>query len=133
MAVDHDELVAADGQRQAWTKLMGRGGRPEVPHDLDRAVDAYARLSADLEWLGARLAGTAGGGRFLTDPIVLVADRLVSLGVGYCKAGATPGTVTSCTAQPVAPCTVNASSTCPIQATFTGSASIHSVMSLERP
>ena len=71
----HDELVAADGQRQAWNKLMGRGGRPEVPHDLARAVDAYARLSADLEWLGARLAGTAGGGRFLTDPIILVSER----------------------------------------------------------
>jgi hypothetical protein len=75
----HDELVAADGQRQAWNRLMGKGGRPEVPPELDRAVDAYARLSADLEWLGARLAGTAGGGRFLTDPIVLVAERLDAL------------------------------------------------------
>ncbi|HHU11086.1 MAG TPA: DUF4011 domain-containing protein, partial [Intrasporangiaceae bacterium] len=75
----HDELVAADGQRLAWNKLMGKGGRPEVPHDLDRAVDAYARLSADLEWLGARLAGTADGGRFLTDPIVHVAERLDAL------------------------------------------------------
>ena len=75
----HDELVAADGQRQAWNRLMGKGGRPEVPHELAKAVDAYARLSADLEWLGARLAGTAGGGRFLTDPIVLVAERLDAL------------------------------------------------------
>lgn len=75
----HDELVAADGQRQAWNRLMGKGGRPEVPVDLDKAVDEYARMSADLEWLGARLAGTADGGRFLTDPIVLVAERLDAL------------------------------------------------------
>ncbi|MDO5504248.1 MAG: AAA domain-containing protein [Actinomycetia bacterium] len=75
----HDELVAADGQRQAWNRLMGKGGRPEVPPRLGEAVEAYARLSADLEWLGARLAGTAEGGRFLTDPIVLVAERMDAL------------------------------------------------------
>ena len=89
----HDELVAADGQRQAWTKLMGRGGRPEVPHDLDRAVDAYARLSADLEWLGARLAGTAGGGRFLTDPIVLVSERFDALVAASDRLRVIPGVI----------------------------------------
>ncbi|NLW98207.1 MAG: DUF4011 domain-containing protein [Actinomycetales bacterium] len=77
----HDELVAVDGQRLAWNRLMGKGGRPEVPPGLDEAVEAYARLSADLEWLGARLAGTAQGGRFLTDPMILVADRLDELAV----------------------------------------------------
>lgn len=75
----HDELVAADGQRLAWNRLMGKGGRPEVPHRLDRAVDAYATLSADLEWLGARLGGTAQGGGFLTDPIGQVSQRLDAL------------------------------------------------------
>jgi hypothetical protein len=55
------------------------------------------------------------------------ANNLVSLGVSYCKAGATAGTITGCTAAPVSPCTFNASSTCPIQATFTGSASIQDV------
>lgn len=75
----HDELVAADGQRLSWNRLMGKGGRPEVPPRLDVAVDAYATLSADLEWLGARLAGTSLGGRFLTDPIPLVTDRLDEL------------------------------------------------------
>jgi hypothetical protein len=47
--------------------------------------------------------------------------------VSYCKAGATAGTITGCTATPTAPCTTNASSTCPIQATFTGSATISDV------
>ena len=75
----HDELVAVDGQRLAWNRLMGKGGRPEVPPGLDKAVEAYARLSSDLEWLGARLAGTAQGGRFLTDPMILVGDRLDEL------------------------------------------------------
>jgi hypothetical protein len=89
----HDELVAADGQRQAWNRLMGKGGRPEVPHDLGRAVDAYARLSADLEWLGARLAGTAGGGRFLTDPIVLVAERLDALAATPDRLRVIPGVI----------------------------------------
>ena len=89
----HDELVAADGQRQAWNKLIGKGGRPEVPHDLARAVDAYARMSADLEWLGARLAGTAGGGRFLTDPIVLVSERFDELAGSADRLRVIPGVI----------------------------------------
>ena len=55
------------------------------------------------------------------------ANNLLTLGVSYCKPGATAGTVASCTKLPAAPCTVNASSTCPIQSTFTGSASIQDV------
>jgi hypothetical protein len=61
------------------------------------------------------------------------ANNLLTLGVSYCKAGATPGTVTNCTATPTAPCTYNASSTCPIQATFTGSASIQDVTNPSAP
>ncbi len=61
------------------------------------------------------------------------ANNLVSLGVSYCKAGATAGTVANCTATPATPCTLNASSTCPIQATFTGQASIQDVTNPAAP
>ena len=61
------------------------------------------------------------------------ANNLVSLGVSYCKAGATAGTVTSCTAIPAAPCTVNASSTCPIQANFSAAANVQDVTNPTAP
>ncbi|MGH2918574.1 MAG: MBG domain-containing protein, partial [Solirubrobacteraceae bacterium] len=59
------------------------------------------------------------------------ANNLVSLGVSYC--GATAGTIGTCKVTPTAPCTYNASSTCPIQATFTGQASIQDVTNSAAP
>jgi hypothetical protein len=61
------------------------------------------------------------------------ANNLVSLGVSYCKAGATAGTIANCTATPASPCTSNASSSCPIQATFSGQATIADVTNSASP
>jgi hypothetical protein len=61
------------------------------------------------------------------------ANNLSTLGVSYCKAGATAGTTTGCGALPLAPCTYNASAACPIQATFTASASIQDVTNPAAP
>ncbi|MBK8470282.1 MAG: DNA helicase [Actinomycetales bacterium] len=51
----HAELVRARSQRQAWHDLVGAGGRPEISPRLEEGEAAYAALSADLEWLDARL------------------------------------------------------------------------------
>jgi hypothetical protein len=61
------------------------------------------------------------------------ANNLVSLGVSYCSASAGAITANSCKSAPTAPCTVNASSTCPIQATFSGQASITDVTNSTSP
>jgi hypothetical protein len=61
------------------------------------------------------------------------ANNLLTLGVSYCKAGTTAGTVTNCTASPAGSCTYNASSACPIQATFTAAANITDVTNPAAP
>jgi hypothetical protein len=61
------------------------------------------------------------------------ANNLLTLGVSYCNAGATAGTIANCKPTPTAPCTYNASSACPIQATFTGSATIQDVTNPAAP
>lgn len=64
----HAALSAASEQRIAWRQLVGSGGRPEIPVDLDRARVAHAELVDDLEWLDVRLARPEGeDGRSLLD------------------------------------------------------------------
>ena len=60
------------------------------------------------------------------------ANNLGTLGVSYCTA--TAGAITgACKPAPTAPCTTNASSTCPIQAVFSGQASISDVTNPTTP
>jgi hypothetical protein len=54
-------------------------------------------------------------------------NNLGPLGVSYCNAGTTAGAIVNCKPTPTAPCTVNASPSCPIQATFSTGASIQDV------
>jgi hypothetical protein len=63
------------------------------------------------------------------------ANNLLTLGVTYCKVtDATTGALTcSNTSTPPAGCTTNATPTCPIKATFTGSASIQDVTNPNSP
>jgi len=58
----HAELVSARDQRQAWHRLVGAGGRPEISPRLDEAQQVYDILGEDLAWLGERLSGTQDGG-----------------------------------------------------------------------
>lgn len=58
----HAELMRAREQRQAWHRLVGAGGRPEISPRLDEAQQVYDVLGDDLAWLGERLVGTEDGG-----------------------------------------------------------------------
>ncbi len=58
----HAALAAASEQRVAWRRLVGSGGRPEIPVDLDRARTAHAALVADLAWLDDHLPGADASG-----------------------------------------------------------------------
>ncbi|MDN5797180.1 MAG: AAA domain-containing protein [Intrasporangium sp.] len=59
----HEELVAANEQRDHWAALVGGGGRPEISPRLDEGTELLERVVADLDWLTSRLApGLARGG-----------------------------------------------------------------------
>jgi hypothetical protein len=60
------------------------------------------------------------------------ANSFTSLGVLYCKADSS-GVPTGCTPTPSAPCTYNASSTCPIKATFQAGANMQDVTNPAAP
>ncbi|MFC7491240.1 MULTISPECIES: AAA domain-containing protein [unclassified Knoellia] len=75
----HAALVAANEQRSAWREMAGAGGRPEMPADLDRAMDAYAALAADLAWLDERVPATDGAPSLVDVPRAELSARLESL------------------------------------------------------
>ena len=75
----HAELIEARRQRKAWHQLVGAGGRPEISPRLDEAEAAYDVLDADLRWLSAALAPTAGGGELHGIPIAALKQRLRDL------------------------------------------------------
>ena len=75
----HAALVAANEQRSAWKEMAGAGGRPEMPADLDRAMQAYAVLAADLAWLEERVPGTAESSSLLDVPRDELGERLQAL------------------------------------------------------
>lgn len=75
----HAALLDAQTQRTAWQQMAGAGGRPEIPVDLDRARTAYAELSADLTWLGERLATTRGGGDLFGATLGELRERMAEL------------------------------------------------------
>lgn len=75
----HAALVSASEQRNVWREMAGAGGRPEMPVDLDRAVNAYAALAADLTWLDERVPTTDGAPSLLEVPRPELSERLQSL------------------------------------------------------
>ncbi|HEY5248643.1 MAG TPA: AAA domain-containing protein [Dermatophilaceae bacterium] len=75
----HSALKVAQEQRARWVELVGSGGRPGVPGEIDEAQDTYDTLAGDLVWLGARLAPTAAGGDLLETSCVELHDRLAAL------------------------------------------------------
>ncbi|WP_235545495.1 AAA domain-containing protein [Phycicoccus sp. Soil802] len=75
----HAALLDAQTQRLAWQQMAGAGGRPEIPVDLDRARAAYEALSADLTWLGERLATTHGGGDLFGATLGELRERMAEL------------------------------------------------------
>ncbi len=75
----HGALVDAAAQRGTWRAMAGGGGRPELPPDLDVAEAAYRSLTADLEWLGERLAETRDGGDLLDMPLPALRTRVAAL------------------------------------------------------
>lgn len=75
----HAALVEANEQRSAWKQMAGAGGRPEMPSDLDRAMDAYAGLADDLTWLEERVPTTEGAPSLLDVPRDELGERLQEL------------------------------------------------------
>ncbi|MFW5473835.1 AAA domain-containing protein [Knoellia sp. CPCC 206450] len=75
----HAALLAASDQRSAWKEMAGAGGRPEMPADLDRALEAYAVLAADLDWLDERVPGAADAPSLLDVPRDELGQRLQAL------------------------------------------------------
>lgn len=75
----HAALVEANEQRSAWQQMAGAGGRPEMPSDLDRAMDAYAGLADDLTWLEERVPTTEGAPSLLDVPRDELGERLQEL------------------------------------------------------
>lgn len=75
----HEALLAADHQRTAWYRLVGAGGRPEVPVEIERARAAYDSLAEDLSWLEDRLAPTPDGGDLTTTPLPELRTQLATL------------------------------------------------------
>ncbi|GAA4112110.1 DUF4011 domain-containing protein [Knoellia locipacati] len=75
----HVALLAANEQRSAWKEMAGAGGRPEMPADLDRAMEAYAGLAADLAWLDERVPRTGDSASLLDVPREELAERLQTL------------------------------------------------------
>ncbi|MFC7486293.1 AAA domain-containing protein [Knoellia sp. CPCC 206453] len=75
----HAALLSANEQRSAWKQMAGAGGRPEMPSDLDRAMTAYAGLSADLTWLEERVPSTEGAPSLHDVPREELSARLQSL------------------------------------------------------
>lgn len=82
----HGVLVLAASQRARWREVAGKGSHPSAPVELSAVAAAHERLRTDLEWLGERLAGTAGKGDLLStdftelqarlDELAAAADRL---------------------------------------------------------
>lgn len=75
----HAELLAAQAQRQAWQRLVGAGGRPEISARLDEADAAYDALAGDLGWLGERLSDTDDDADLLGMPLPRLRARLARL------------------------------------------------------
>ncbi|WP_404384870.1 AAA family ATPase [Knoellia locipacati] len=75
----HAALREASEQRSAWKEMAGAGGRPEMPADLDRAMEAYAVLAADLAWLDERVPRAEDSDSLLDVPRDELATRLQAL------------------------------------------------------
>lgn len=75
----HAALLAASDQRSAWKEMAGAGGRPEMPADLDRALEAYAVLAADLAWLEERVPHAPDAPSLLDVPREELGARLQAL------------------------------------------------------
>lgn len=54
-------LRAAQRQRDSWADLVGGGGRPRIPSEIDRAHEAYEGVHADVSLLDDILAPTPRG------------------------------------------------------------------------
>ncbi|RNI23878.1 AAA domain-containing protein [Flexivirga caeni] len=75
----HGVLVLAAGQQQRWKAVAGKGSRPSAPIDIPRYVADHERLREELEWLAARLDGTADGNDLLATDFDQLQDRLERL------------------------------------------------------
>ncbi|NNG37755.1 AAA family ATPase [Flexivirga sp. ID2601S] len=72
----HGVLVLAAGQRARWREVAGKGARPSAPTEVGGLVSAHERLREDLEWLAARLDGTAEGNDLLDTDLDALQERL---------------------------------------------------------
>jgi hypothetical protein len=75
----HEELVSASEQREHWFALVGGGGRPEISPRLDEGLALLGALTADLEWLDARLQPGSDGETLTSLPLRDLHARLVDL------------------------------------------------------
>ena len=75
----HEELVSASEQREHWFALVGGGGRPEISPRLDEGLALLGALTADLEWLDARLQAGSGGETLTSLPLRDLHGRLTDL------------------------------------------------------
>lgn len=89
----HAALLAASDQRSAWKEMAGAGGRPEMPADLDRAMDAYAVLSRDLAWLDERVPRTPESVSLLDVPRAELGARLRALADAPERLAVIPSTI----------------------------------------
>nr|WP_279671712.1 AAA domain-containing protein [Flexivirga meconopsidis] len=72
----HGVLVLAASQRARWREVAGKGARPSAPTEVGALAAAHERLREDLEWLAARLDGTAEGNDLLDTDLDALQDRL---------------------------------------------------------
>lgn len=72
----HAALVDVQAQRELWQAHCPAGGWPRIPEGLAQIEHDFAEVRADLEAIGAVLAGTAGGGALVDLPWVEITDRL---------------------------------------------------------
>ena len=75
----HGVLVLAATQRARWREIAGKGSQPSAPVEVASLTVAHERLCESLQWLGARLSGTADGGELLGADFDELADRLDTL------------------------------------------------------
>ncbi|TWP38626.1 AAA domain-containing protein [Leekyejoonella antrihumi] len=75
----HGVLVRAAAQQARWRDAAGAGSRPAAPVNLPEIAQSHERLRLELEWLGARLTGTAEGGDLLDADLDVLERRLTAL------------------------------------------------------
>ena len=75
----HGVLALAATQRRQWREFAGKGSRPSAPPEVAQLRADHEKLREELEWLAARLEGTAEGNDLLEQDLDALQSRLETL------------------------------------------------------